>query len=54
MGKVKIAVERGGRPDSARFDAPVVGRVVHHEVGLFSILKNLGQILKQRGPKTET
>ena len=49
MGKVEIAVERGGGPDIAGLDAAVVGRVVHDEVGLFSILKHQGNILKQRG-----
>ncbi len=49
MGKVEIAVEHGGRPDIARFDPPVVGRVVHHEVGLFSILEEQRDILKEAG-----
>ena len=49
MGEVEIAVELGGCPDLAGFDAPVVGRVVPEEVGLFSILKNQSHILKQRG-----
>ena len=49
MGKVEIAVERGGRPDIARLDAPVVGRVVHHEVGLFSVLEEQPKVVKQRG-----
>ena len=49
IGEVEIIVEGGGGPDISSFDASVVGRVVHHEVGLFSVLKHQSQILKQRG-----
>jgi hypothetical protein len=49
MEKVEISVERGGRPDTARFDASVVGQVVPDEVGLFSIQKDQGHLFQQRG-----
>jgi hypothetical protein len=49
VGKVEIVVEVGGRPDIARFNASMVGRVMHDEVGLFSILKHQRHIVKQRG-----
>ena len=49
MGKVEISVEGGGRPNTARFGASVVGQVVPDEVGLSSIQKDQGQLFQQRG-----
>ena len=49
VGKVEIAVECGGGPDLSRFDASMVGWVMHDEVGLFSVLKVYRDIVKQRG-----
>ena len=45
MGKVEISVEGGGRPNTARFGASVVGQVMPDEVGLSSIQKDQGQAL---------
>ena len=42
MGEVEIAVEVGGGPDSSGLDAPVIGRVVDHTVGLFSLFEEQG------------
>ena len=40
IGEVEIVVESGGGPDISSFDASMVGRVVHHEVGFCSVLKH--------------
>jgi len=39
MRKAKVAVEFGGGPDLADFDAPMVGRRVLNEIGFLSPLK---------------
>src|SRR4249919_3081291 len=49
MGKVEIAIEVGGGPDLSRFNASMVGWVMHDEVGLFSVLKVYREIVKQGG-----
>jgi len=49
MGEVEVAVKRGCDPDLARLDASMVRGRVLDEVGLFSLLEEKRDILKQRG-----
>jgi hypothetical protein len=49
MGEVEIAVEFGRGSDFTGFDAPMVRRIESLEVGMFSIVEEQHQVVKDRG-----
>jgi len=49
MWEIEVAIQLGGNPDFADFDPAMVWRVTNGEIGLFAIIEEKTDIIKECG-----